>query len=279
MGNKNKSQLLARRRSSWLALSLIIFTVSGCGVADLKAPNLTEMNFPNLGLGNTSNSANPNEPNSDLIAANLVHTLVQLPSLNPLVTVVQMQPSSSEFDLQTKLALANRGYQIDPVSGSDDEFVVTTEIQNSSTATGRYQLYTVNIGEVSVERAYEVVEGLTVPVSAQLVTGTTERAISINDDIFESPDNRLTAVDFQSLDAPDVPEAVKVAAVTAKTPEPLIVDAEPPAVMWRLQLPIQTCRICWLPRRRVCKNRICTKLANPIMWMCSMAMKMSSRAS
>jgi len=211
MGHKNKSQLLAQRRSTWLALALIIFTLSGCSVADLKAPNLKEINFPSLGLGSTGYPVNPQELDNDLIAANLVNTLVQLPSLNPLVTVVQMQHSSSEFDLQTKLALANRGYQIDPVSGSDDQFVVTTEIEHSSTATGRYRLYTVNIGPVSVERAYEVVEGLTMPVSAQLVTGAAERTISINDGIFESPDNRLTAVDFQSLDAP---EAVKVAVVT-----------------------------------------------------------------
>ncbi len=229
MGNNIKSQLSARRGAAWFALSLLVFTVSGCGVVDLKAPNLKDIKLPSLGLGGAGNSANPTEPNNDLIAANLVHTLVQLPSLNPLVTVVQMQQSSSEFDLQTKLALANRGYQIDPVSGSDDEYVVTTEIEHSSTPTGRYRLYTVNIGAVSVERAYEVVEGLTVPVSSQLVTGTTERSISINDGIFESPDNRLTAVDFQSLDAP-APEAVKVAAVTVEAPQqPLFVEEQPVA--------------------------------------------------
>lgn len=198
-------------------MSAAFVTVSGCSALDLKAPNLK-----NISLGNITIPWSNNDPAYDLIAANLVNSIVQIPLLNPLITPVQMADPTSDYETQLQAALTDRGFQIEPLSDESEAFQVNADIDRGSSSAGRHKNYSLNIGPITVARGYRVIDGDTVPVTPQHISGTNERAITINDDLFEDSDITLASAEFEPLGDS---EKVTIIAVPIEKAEPKLLAA------------------------------------------------------
>ncbi len=96
MGSLKTSTLsTVKRVGRLLFVSTALVTLTACSALDLKAPN-----FKNISLGSIKTPWGNNDPAYDLIAANLVNSMVQIPLLNPLITPVQMAEPKSEYETQ-----------------------------------------------------------------------------------------------------------------------------------------------------------------------------------
>jgi len=183
-----------RARKAFL-LSCMMFGLTGCSTLGLNAPWDKEP-----------------RPDNDLIAENLINSLAQFPHLNPLMATVQLSSPRSSFERQVEKELQDRGYKVERVKGREGLTHVTPEVRKVDTDSGEQDLYVVSVGQLSIERSYDVVADKTVPVSEQIIRGTRERSIKLDDDIFDAPDNEYSEVVFKSYEGPDI------AAMLAPTP-------------------------------------------------------------
>lgn len=110
-----------------------------------------------------------------------------------------LKPSSS-FERNVEDELRERGYKIERVERAEGLFQVSSEVKQTNTDAGDQTLYVLSIGQVSAERAYDVIAGKTVPVSEQVIRGTGERKVSLNDDIFAVPESQYSEVAFKSYE-------------------------------------------------------------------------------
>jgi hypothetical protein len=171
-----------------LLLTVLAGSVTACSALGLKSPWHDDRD----------------DPDYELIADNLVNSLSQFPHLNPLMATVQMMEPNSAFDRQVESVLGERGFKLERIKDEEGINQVKPEIKRVSTASGDQQLYVLAIGTVSVERAYDVVADKTVPVSEQVIRGTRERKVTLNDDIFEAPNSTYTAVAFKPYEGPQI---------------------------------------------------------------------------
>lgn len=176
----------------------LLVSVSGCSVFGVDAP-----------WGDDEP-----KPDYDLIAANLVNSLAQFPHLNPLMATVQMAQPSSEFRKHIKQELNDQGYKIETIASEEGINQVRPEIKSLDADGSKQDVYVLNIGRVSAERAYAVVAGKTVPVSEQIIRGVEERKVTLNDDIFEAPDSAFTSVTFKPYAGPQIEDVL-----AAQTPQ------------------------------------------------------------
>jgi len=217
MGNLNSSIIWnARRCIRWCALTIAMFLVSACGVMGGSDDgfSLKDLSFKNLKA-----PWSDKEPAYDQIAVNLVNSLVQLPQLDPATTDVQIPESEHAFDTQLKEALVSAGFGVNP---NDDVLPVSSEIKKTSTAAGRHRVFGVSIGDVSIARAYAVIDGSTVPITSQLIMGTEAQVIDVNDEIFGSSDNSLASVEFQTSEDD---ESVRLKPISIVKAEPKLLAA------------------------------------------------------
>lgn len=222
MGSLNSSTLPnVKRAGRLLFVSAALVAITGCSALDLKAPN-----FKNISLGSIKTPWGNNDPAYDLIAANLVNSMVQIPLLNPLITPVQMADPQTEYETQLQAALTNRGFQIEPINNESEAFRVNSDIDRAVSSTGKHKNYSLNIGPITVVRGYRVIGGDTVPVTPQHISGTNERAITINDDLFEDSDITLASAEFEPLGDT---EKVTIIAVPIEKAEPTLLSANPNA--------------------------------------------------
>lgn len=149
-------------------------------------------------------------PDYTLISDNLVNTAAQFPHLNPLLATVQIDKPRTRFDKQVHRELAQRGYKLEEVGVGDGINVVKSQVRRVPGEDGKVQnLYVLAIGKVSVERAYETLAQKTVPISEQVVRGSEERTVSLNDDIFEVPNSPFSKVAFKDYDGPQIKDVLK----------------------------------------------------------------------
>ncbi len=174
-------------------LSIVAVSLSACSAIGLNAP-----------WSHKRSSA----PDQKLIAENLVNSLAQFPHLNPLLATVQALKPSSSFDRNVEDELRERGYKIERVNSPEGLFRVSSEVKQANAETGDQTLYVLSIGQVSAERAYEVIADKTVPVSEQVIRGTRARKVSLNDDIFEVPESQYSEVAFKSYDGPGIDDVL-----------------------------------------------------------------------
>ncbi len=161
-----------------------------------------------IGLNSPWSHARSSKPDQKLIAENLVNSLAQFPHLNPLLATVQALKPSSSFDRTVEDELRERGYKIERVNSPEGLFRVSSEVKQGGTGAGEQTLYVLSIGQVSAERAYEVIADKTVPVSEQIIRGTRARKVSLNDDIFEVPQSQYSEVAFRSYDGPGIDDVL-----------------------------------------------------------------------
>lgn len=194
------SAMLYTRIRKVLLLSVVVSGLTGCSMVGLKAPWDKEP-----------------RPDYDLIAENLVNSLAQFPHLNPLMATVQVAPPRSRFEREVEGELRERGFKVERVKGHEGLNRVTPEIRQVKTDTGVQDLYVLSVGQLSVERQYDVVASKTVPVSEQIIRGTRERKIKLDDEIFEAPDSQYSAVAFKSYEGPGIDDMLA-------PPEPSALD-------------------------------------------------------
>jgi hypothetical protein len=193
MGCLKSSATAINRVQQLILLAALTISLSACSTLGLKAP---------------WNDEHDADPDYELIADNLVNSLAQFPHLNPMLATVQVVKPSSAFSQQVENKLEEKGFKLERVEAQEGVNRVKPEIKQVNTASGEKQLYVVSIGQVSVERAFDVVADKTVPVSEQVIRGTKERRVTLNDNIFEAPDSTHTSVAFKPYDGPRIEDVL-----------------------------------------------------------------------
>lgn len=220
MGSLNSSILVSARCGfRWSVLSIALILISSCssmGSAG-KDFSLRDLSFKNLRV-----PWSDREPAYDQIAANLVNSLVQIPRLSPDISAVSIPDSKNAFEVQLKVALTRSGFEINPISANSDVLFVSSEVRETGTAAGKHRVFGVSIGDVSIARAYAVVDGSTVPVTSQLIMGAEAQDIVVNDELFGRPSRNLASVEFQT---PGSEENVRVMPVSVEKAEPKLLGA------------------------------------------------------
>jgi hypothetical protein len=177
----------------FLLIPLAVLGLSGCSVLGLQAP-----------------WAKTERPDYTLISDNLVNTAAQIPHLNPLLATVQVSKPKTTFDKHVQRELAARGYKLEEVGAGDGVNVVKSQVRRVPGENGAMQsLYVLAIGQVSVERAYDTLADKTVPVSEQVVRGSDQRSLALNDDIFEVPNSPYSNVAFGDYDGPQIKDVLE----------------------------------------------------------------------
>lgn len=170
-----------------LLMSCLVLGLTGCSTIGLNSPWKQEP-----------------RPDYDLIAENLVNSLAQFPHLNPLMATVQLSAPRTSFERQVEKELIERGYKVERVKGHEGLNHVSPEIRLVKTDAGEQELYVVSVGQLSVERQFDVLADKTVPVSEQVIRGTRERTITLDDAIFEVPESDYSKVAFKPYEGPDI---------------------------------------------------------------------------
>lgn len=119
----------------------------------------------------------------DLVARNLILSLVQVPQLYPSATMVQIDVRGARgFEAHVHARLADAGYGVQRVVGGEGPNAVTVSVENGSDFSRTYSL---TIATFSITRSYGQRGGRTVPLSAQYLEGVETQGIAIDDSMFE----------------------------------------------------------------------------------------------
>jgi len=153
----------------------------------------------------------------ELIAGNLVNSIAQVPHLNPQLATVQVSRPRSSFERHVNEELDERGYKLEMIASEEGLNQVKPAIRQLSSETGKQNLYVLSIGQITVERAYDIVADKTVPTSELIFRGAEERKISLNDDIFDVPDSAFSTVAFKAYDGPQIKDVLAAPAPQQRT--------------------------------------------------------------
>lgn len=218
-----------RRTAKLLVVGIAALAVSACGSIGSKMPW----------------SAEPDSSDYAAISSNLVDALSQYTRLNPSLATVQVTPPSSRFESQIQQEMIGRGYNLEQVkakSASESENIVKARIQ----ASGDAPLYTLSIGDLSVERSFTTVGDITLPSSEMTIRGGNERSVNLNDaELFSGADPSLSVVNFRAdtvqvaktsdSDAQVIEEPAGPGTVAVNTEDP-----KPAPVKWNMYDTLQS---------------------------------------
>ena len=170
----------------------------------------------------------PNTPPSrapELITQNLINVLFQINSVHPQAVTLLVPPAKSPKDpfadaLNRSLQLA--GYALRTTGGDASTVPVSYSVKRSVDASsGAVNTYTLNMGHVSVRRAYQPTDdGWATPVSSMQIRGADVSQVLVNDDMFLRAGRPTTEPGF-NLQAPALPKRVEPpnAVVQAEAPQ------------------------------------------------------------
>lgn len=120
-----------------------------------------------------------------LIATNLVATLVQIPEMRPAVATLQVSRSTTPFGNAVIRALEDAGFGLQLVSADQGQNYVTYSKRLAETEAGLLTDYTLSVGSIGLSREYVVEEGSIYPSSLMTISGTDYIAdIDLSDEIF-----------------------------------------------------------------------------------------------
>jgi len=165
---------------------------------------------------------------SDKIVQNLVFSIIQIESLHPFKTTLQMKEPRGELAKLVKTRFEDAGYGIQYVESDQGVNYVRHSAQSSVSEEADTTTYRITVGDVSVERDYILSGDLTAPDSELRVTGAYEQDIHLNDDVFgdEFAETEFTEVVF---DETDVPVIITVADRDISFEKQLFAENEEPA--------------------------------------------------
>lgn len=171
-----------------------------------------------------------------VIAENLVFSLAQIPSLSPLINTVQMSPPTTSFGQRVATLLADAGYGIQSVEGDTGEFYVRYRESAIRSEQGLETSYVVAIGDVSVERSFDISDpSEPLPLSPLFVAGAPEFDVMLDDAAFSEADATVSYALFDQAASPqvfdfdtqttqtitDADEGVTITSVRRSTAEPV----------------------------------------------------------
>ena len=153
-----------------------------------------------------------NEAELDLVAQNLVYTLAQLVELNPLSTTIQLSEPRTSFGRDIVRRIRDVGYGVQSVPDDRGRHYLRYRVQQTTSELSEETRYTVSIGSVSVERAYDRVDGRLVPVSELRVRGSTEStSVELNDDLFAIDSaSPISTISFNADAQPSIVDATGI---------------------------------------------------------------------
>ena len=120
-----------------------------------------------------------------LIATNLVATLVQIPEMRPTTATLQIHTPETAFGNAVIRALEDAGFGMQLVSADQGQNFVSYSKRFSETESGQVTDYTLAVGKIRLSREYIVKAGAVYPSSLLSISGTDFIAdIDLADNIF-----------------------------------------------------------------------------------------------
>lgn len=208
-------------RAATLAASLLL--LSACATPEPIQAISAEDLLPRIG-GNEEALAgiSPAERNHlQLIATNLIATLVQIPEMRPATATLQISPPLTAYGNAIVRALEDAGFGMQRVSADQGQRYVSYSKRLSETESGVVTDYSLAVGKIKLSREYQLQGNAIYPSSLLNITGTSHLAdIELADGIFAEqggngnsfisgaqqagtpdPDLKVTTVDVNSFDA------------------------------------------------------------------------------
>ena len=171
-------------------LLAVVLLGSGCSQSIHRPSGKLRAVEDNLALSNAQ---------LDLIATDLVTALLQVGSLSPFSTTLQVSAPPSAFGKAVLTALEYGGYGLQEVTSDQGTHYLSYASRTSLSENGLITDYMLQVGEISIRRAYDLRNNILLPVSAMYIKGASAADnIRLNDNIFPqqsgqlSLDNRLT---------------------------------------------------------------------------------------
>lgn len=132
--------------------------------------------------------------NLQLIATNLIGTLVQIPEMNPGIATLQINKPKSAFGNAITRALEDAGFGMQLVSADQGNKFVSYSKRLAETESGLVTDYELAVGKIQLSREYVVQGEAIFPSSLMSITGTDYIAdIDLADDIFTEQGGPNTA--------------------------------------------------------------------------------------
>jgi len=120
-----------------------------------------------------------------LVATNLIATLVQIPEMRPSTATLQVSTPQTVFGHALLRALEDAGFGMQLVSADQGTNYVSYSKRLSETESGEVTDYTLAVGKIQLSREYVVNGDAVYPSSLMNISGTDSIAdISLADDIF-----------------------------------------------------------------------------------------------
>lgn len=202
----------------WKALSvaLLACVLYACATTDSSTPtSTTQVTASTASLGLT-------DEHLELIITDIVSAMIQINELSPFNTTVQYSDPKNTFGRKMIEALSTAGYglqQVDQDQGSRYISYANGLIQNE---TGQIRQVEVNVGGISLSRAYKVEQGRVIPDGIMFVQGSQSFSnIVLNENIFLQQGGGLrfeTGVELETLGAEVTTSALR--RVTAREGAP-----------------------------------------------------------
>ena len=179
-----------------------------------------------FGFGNAArDEAARDAPDLELVAADLVYALSQVPGLAPRRTTVRMSEPDTEFGKRVAFALVATGYGVEDTSRDDGEHYVSYTSLREAGDGGDRRSYRLALGQSTVERSYADEAGRTVPTSSMSLSGVRAlaRPLVLDDSLFPSAGPDIDRVVVERADEPvaPTPTPVEVAPAAPSAPAPV----------------------------------------------------------
>ncbi|MFK7889398.1 MAG: hypothetical protein AB8B63_01180 [Granulosicoccus sp.] len=151
-----------------------------------------------------------------LIATNLVSTLVQVPGMQSSVRTLQISAPQSAFGHVVVRALEDAGYGLQLVSADQGQYYVSYSKRLSETESGWVTDYALRVANVQVSREYSVSGNTIYPSSLMIISGVDDvSGIELTDRIFaeQGGDGHAFVSGLQIAEKPDPTMPVSTIAV------------------------------------------------------------------
>jgi len=169
------------------AALLVAFALSACTTPEVKIGVPPEALTPRI----TSKPSVLAETDAteraqlQLVATNLIATLVQIPEMRPSTATLQVSTPQTVFGHALLRALEDAGFGMQLVSADQGKNYVSYSKRLSETESGEVTDYTLAVGRIELSREYVVDGDAVYPSSLMNISGTDSIAdISLADDIF-----------------------------------------------------------------------------------------------
>ncbi len=151
-------------------IAVVLFTVLSFGCASTPVVEEVE-SAPNRNL--------------ELVVTDLVSALIQIPSLNPTVTTLQMSQPETDLGRALLTAIDNAGYGIQIVDADQGNKYLSYAVRTAETEAGIINDYLIGIDEIELRREYNTTETGIYPSSLLFVKGVEDaRNIVLTEEMF-----------------------------------------------------------------------------------------------